>query len=189
MAVKKCSKCGLVQPATTEFFYKQDGCAGGLRPDCKSCVCLRITSLYKDNPEKFRAKNRAHRLKNREKAVAYMKAWNAANAEKHRADVKAWRKKNRPSVYSYDHNARARRRGNGGRHTSEQIVGLFKKQKARCVYCGISIKKKFHRDHIVPSYLGGSNDISNIQLLCPSCNCRKSKKHPEAFAREIGLLI
>jgi 5-methylcytosine-specific restriction endonuclease McrA len=41
----------------------------------------------------------------------------------------------------------------------------------------------------MPLFLGGSNWISNIQLLCPTCNLKKYKKHPVDWARENGLLL
>lgn len=44
-------------------------------------------------------------------------------------------------------------------------------------------------DHIMPMDLGGSNDASNLQLLCQSCNSSKHAKHPVDFMQERGFLL
>ena len=43
--------------------------------------------------------------------------------------------------------------------------------------------------HIQPLALGGSNDKTNLQLLCPTCNLRKGAKPPERWAAENGRLL
>ena len=48
----------------------------------------------------------------------------------------------------------------------------------RCVYCG-TLKGKFHIDHIVPLSLGGTNRPDNLQILCASCNIKKSNHFNE----------
>ena len=35
---KRCSKCKQVKPATEEFFYKMESCAGGLDTTCIACI-------------------------------------------------------------------------------------------------------------------------------------------------------
>ena len=55
--------------------------------------------------------------------------------------------------------------------------------------CTVSIADGYHVDHIQPLALGGSNDKANLQLLCPTCNLRKSAKHPVDFMRETGRLL
>ena len=42
-----------------------------------------------------------------------------------------------------------------------------------CVKCG-TYRISLHRDHILPKSLGGSNDPSNIQLLCANCHQDKT---------------
>ena len=46
-----------------------------------------------------------------------------------------------------------------------------------------------HVDHIVPLAKGGQHVASNIQILCPTCNVRKSAKDPIDFMQSRGFLL
>lgn len=48
-----------------------------------------------------------------------------------------------------------------------------------CPRCG-TYRRTLHMDHILPRALGGSNDASNLQLLC--ANCHEDKTFAEAAA-------
>lgn len=43
----------------------------------------------------------------------------------------------------------------------------------KCLCCG---SPKITLDHVIPVYLGGKNEIENLQPLCKSCNSKKSTK-------------
>lgn len=64
-----------------------------------------------------------------------------------------------------------------GIHTYSEWQQLKAGYGFRCLACGLSEPQiKLSPDHIVPVALGGTDDISNIQPLCFSCNRKKNKK-------------
>ena len=59
------------------------------------------------------------------------------------------------------------------RYISESTKkAVFSRDGGSCNCCGTFSDLQY--DHITPYSCGGSNDISNIQLLCGSCNRSKS---------------
>jgi len=59
---------------------------------------------------------------------------------------------------------------------------ILKKAGGRCALCGASKKETtLHIDHILPRSRGGSNDESNLQVLCFQCNLGKSNKDTADF--------
>ncbi|PGK52188.1 HNH endonuclease [Priestia megaterium] len=59
---------------------------------------------------------------------------------------------------------------------------VFHRDKGTCTNCGcdltklIRLQNTIHIDHIVPLELFGTNDASNFQLLCESCNTSKGAR-------------
>lgn len=68
------------------------------------------------------------------------------------------------------------RKVSDGTITPYSIEELYKKQQGKCALSSIDISSKYHIDHIKPISRGGRHTISNIQLLAPIVNLRKSNK-------------
>ena len=61
---------------------------------------------------------------------------------------------------------------------------ILKKAKFRCELCGIPAEEKaLEVDHIVPRNKGGSDDTSNLQSLCYSCNAMKRDRDDTDFRK------
>ena len=60
--------------------------------------------------------------------------------------------------------------------TPAAVASLRRAQKGRCITCQTSLGRKYHYDHIVPIAKNGPSTLSNLQLLCPTCNYSKSDK-------------
>ena len=59
---------------------------------------------------------------------------------------------------------------------------VLKRAKFRCELCGVSAEEKaLEVDHIVPRNKDGSDDVSNLQALCYSCNSMKRDKDDTDF--------
>lgn len=51
---------------------------------------------------------------------------------------------------------------------------VWRRDQGRCVKCGSQYNLEF--DHIIPLSKGGSSTARNLQLLCETCNRKKSDK-------------
>jgi 5-methylcytosine-specific restriction endonuclease McrA len=110
----------------------------------------------------------------------------AKEAGKLAQNTRNYRKKYPEKVKEFCMRRKSRKYGRLPRGTIKTI-GEY--QRWKCVVCLVSIKKKYHLDHIVPLAKGGTHTRENVQLLCPSCNVRKSAKDPIEFMQSRGFLL
>lgn len=100
--------------------------------------------------------------------------------------IKRYRADNPDKVREWDQ----KRRGlKTGRLPKGTVANLLRLQRYRCAVCKDRLNRNYHVDHIIPLAKGGKHEPSNVQLLCPTCNVRKSAKDPIRFMREMGYLL
>lgn len=61
----------------------------------------------------------------------------------------------------------------------------------RCEYCRLpeaSFPATFHIEHVVPRQHGGGEDLGNLALACPLCNCLKGA-NLSAIDPETGAIV
>ena len=76
------------------------------------------------------------------------------------------------------------RRKSAGYISGSIRYNILKDAKFRCELCGVSADTKaLEVDHIIPRNKGGTDDISNLQALCYSCNAMKRDKDSTDFRK------
>lgn len=61
---------------------------------------------------------------------------------------------------------------------------VLQRNNYQCQSCGKqNTEAQLNIDHIVPLATGGSNDISNLQILCSQCNQKKKHHFDTRFQR------
>ena len=69
------------------------------------------------------------------------------------------------------------------RWPSWAVDAVVARDRGHCGACGVSITAELsapkHIDHIVALANGGTNDLSNLQLLCDACNLKKRARTVE----------
>jgi len=125
----------------------------------------------KANPERYRKITRRYYEANRDKISEQGRQYRKANPEKVKEANRRWEQANPDRVRENGQRRRARLLGSTGTFTEAQFQALCAHYGNICLCCGEP--KELTRDHVVPLVNGGSNDISNIQPLCQSCNSSK----------------
>jgi 5-methylcytosine-specific restriction endonuclease McrA len=189
-------KCVACESAENARRYRADPAPykarAALRRETKPAqVRAEIKRWEEANAEWVKAYTRARTQRNQEKGLARLAKWTAENPDRERARHIRWKGENIDIVRVHTRNRRARKKSAPGTHTAEDVEWLMTKQRGKCAHswCRKSLKNGHHVDHVLPLALGGSNDRSNLQLLCESCNCSKGAKHPIQFAQQHGLLL
>lgn len=71
--------------------------------------------------------------------------------------------------------------------SAQALCDMWEAQGRACAYCRIQIdaskQRNYHIDHRVTRAHGGSNETSNLQLLCVQCNHAKGSRSEDYFIR------
>lgn len=156
-----CTECEQAKPLHREF-HRDKSARLGYVYRCKPCYReykrIQQASARAADPEKYRD----HVRKNQRQPDFNEKRRIRRAANPHQAAAN-----------------NARRRGlvllAEGSFTSEQFTELCAAWGNVCLCCGG--QSKLEPDHVIPLSWGGSNEITNIQPLCRSCNSRKGNRH------------
>lgn len=163
------------------------------RPEVKAKNRANKDAWVQANRERVREKERLRYEKDLEKGRAKCKSWRESNREKCIAASKAWQRANPEIVRQLKRVASAKRRARErmaqGAYTRSDIATLLRLQRRKCAICKVSLDLAYQVDHVVPLALGGSNERSNLQLLCPFCNQSKGAKDPLDFMQSKGFLL
>lgn len=138
----------------------------------------RARKWYYENKTRQQENAKKYYTEKSEHIKQRVRKYELANMEKVRAWSRVKTNKRRARLLQTD-----------GQYTVDDVAEIFKLQKGKCANCRKSISGKYHIDHKIPVAKGGSNHRHNIELLCPSCNMKKSAKWPHEFAQENGRLI
>lgn len=206
MDSRPCLKCG----STTNGFHKSPRHKDGLHPHCKACrkaaYAKRVASESPEKRQERRRKAAAYRARpeRKQRQRELSDKWRSENPERarahgratdrRRADVKAeynkqWRKENREVVAAHSRNRRAMVKSSDGEHTAADVLVILQAQRYRCAACRKDTRHTYHVDHIKALSRGGSNDKTNLQVLCPTCNNQKHAADPIDFMRRKGFLL
>lgn len=202
--MKKCSRCEIEKPLTTEFYHRCSNMASGFKSDCKDCRNA-INRIYQRSKPRKPLKNEEYW---REYRREYYRGYYKKNKLKYKSNInkeyqKEYYHKNRRRFAEYYERNKDRKRAyqkeyyikNNGREkgrlrknrrdaikksllhtfTAVEWSDCLKEFDNKCAYCG-ERKKSFHQDHFIPISKGGEYTKYNIVPTCETCNKRKSDR-------------
>ena len=208
---KRCTKCGEIKLATTEYFSKAKRGKFGLESQCKVCKQEYSKQWRRDNKEHCQEYCKQWRQDNKEHFQEYhkeyCKQWYQDNKEHKLEYCKQWYQDNKEHYQEYNKeyykeysktpqgqvayfNACQRRRtkeaalGNG--ITKEQWLECMNFFGWKCAYSGESLSNKKARslDHITPLNSGGDNEIWNLVPMYRNYNSSKKDKEMVEWYKE-----
>lgn len=136
------------------------------------------------NKNRINANYRKNYSKYREKILKNKRTYQKNNKEKLSEKYKRYRNTFEGKIIIRTHNINRKKKiksVSDGTVKPKFIKELMNSQLEKCKICEINIKDNFHIDHIMPLCRGGLHAITNVQLLCPTCNLTKSTKTHEEY--------
>ena len=140
-----------------DCFNKDKAQKDGFNNQCKECQSIRGKKYYQENKEK-------------------VSKW-----------MRQYRKDNPDKIKERNQRRRALKLDQLGYIPDNYLDLLKERDYPDCKYCGTDIIDNYHIDHIYPISKGGLHDITNLQLICPTCNMSKGNKSEEEFVKFIEI--
>lgn len=151
--------------------------------DNKADLSLKAALRYAENPEP--AKRRASKWYYAHIEAAHTQSlnWGRRNPEKRRLYCKISYERHPETSRASCARRRARIKEAVGSYSKDDLKRLIQSQRdgggvLRCWWCGDPINGSYHADHRIPLNQGGTNNIDNICIACPTCNLSKGDKMP-----------
>ncbi len=158
---------------------------------CVQCSIQRCKEWNERNPGHMAAGARRRRAADPTGHRAEVKRWKVKNLDRVKIAHAAWKAANIEHVRSYailqQNKRRVRLAKNGGVYTINDVKALRLRQNGICAGCR-ERKQRLEIDHILAVTRGGSNDPSNLQLLCRRCNASKGTRDMTEWAQQHGYL-
>jgi len=88
--MKKCTKCGIEYPATTDYFYARNNRPSGLVSHCRKCSVIKSSAWNKAHPDKRKASKKRCYWKDPKADNNRSKKWREANKERHHENTRRW---------------------------------------------------------------------------------------------------
>lgn len=173
---KRCATCCMWRPFNdfSPIRGKKAAKAGALQAYCNSCASVTNRQWREVNrPPSAQIDNRPDLpTDKRLRKNALRREWARRNAD----TVRLWNK------------LRLHRQRGGGPTPSPAVVrAIGCMQDWKCTYCATSLVN-YHLDHKTPLSRQGTNEESNLQLLCAPCNLKKHTMTHEEYAAIVGVI-
>lgn len=184
---KHCPYCK--ETKTALDFSRSISTRDGLHSTCKACMRIQRRNYRGRNPERVKALDRASRERHSERRAAQAKEWRQKNANHARLHGRAYRQlrrdhyrqlkrkwyKSHPEYEMRRSHIRRQRVSSAATHyTIAEWRKLRRDFGNVCLRCGRT--EDLTLDHVIPLVMGGDNHISNLQLLCRTCNSWKNAR-------------
>lgn len=195
---RTCTKCGVLYPATLQFFSKNDRGKYGLQAACRECERIRNRAWLAANKERRKQYKAKWEAENQERRAKRHKEWARENNEQRTVKRRAWLRANPKLESSWPSSSQEARRmrqqlrrsrmRNAGINdlTFEQVWQMVEDQQYCCAYCDQPFYGEFEIDHMIPISRGGAHTWSNVAVACMPCNRSKNAKTPLQFLRVLG---
>jgi 5-methylcytosine-specific restriction endonuclease McrA len=171
---KKCTKCGETKPVSE--FHKSYTEKSGLMTQCKSCKLLYAAEYRKRNMPSLVQKAMEWAHQNRERVREVQSAHRERNRDKEKERHRKYDQENPDKVLEKLHRRIAKKHNVvGGHFTEKEWREVLDMYGHKCLCCGRS-GVPLERDHVIPIGPPHSDEITNIQPLCRSCNARKGNR-------------